>query len=230
MIRYIFAFDDGTRAEFCVDEKALVPPAPASLEGSPKWMDLDKHRCPHCPLTRSNHLACPAIEAIFPTIKSFDHRVSSDKCDLTVEQNDVTHHARTSIQNAARSLIGLQLALSACPTMHKLRPLARFHMPLADGDETIFRVFGMHMLRQYFHQAGGDAPNWNLAALQALYQDIHEVNRYLAERIRSATHKDATVNGLVILDSFAHEVDYNIETNLRELAPYFDAAASPVKS
>ena len=229
MIHYTFDFADGSRAEFTVDEKAPVPPVPCNPEGLPSWMSLDIHRCPHCPHTRSRQMVCPAVEAILPTIKSFDLRVSSDTCDLTVEQNGITHRAHTSIQNAARSLIGLQLALSACPTMRKLRPLARFHMPLAEGDETIFRVFGMHMLRQYFRHTRGEPPDWTLTGLQALYQDIHELNRCLARRIREATHKDATVNGLVILDAFAHEVDYNIETNLGQLAPYFECAEPPAE-
>lgn len=227
MVHYTFEFSDGSRAEFSVDEKAAVPPALRSPEGLPAWMSLDTHRCPHCPLTRSRQMVCPAIDAIFPTIKSLDLRVSSDTCNLTVEQNDVTHHARTSIQNAARSLIGLQLALSACPTMRRLRPLARFHMPLAGADETIFRVFGMHMLLQFLRRTKGKSPDWTLRGLQALYQDIHAVNRCLAQRIRAATRKDATINGLVILDAVAHEVDYSIETNLERLAPHFEASEAP---
>lgn len=224
MIRYRFAFADGSHAEFRVDEKAPAAPPPGSPEGLPEWMNLDTHRCSHCPLTRSKKMVCPAFEAIFSTIKSFDHRVSSDTCDLSVERNGVTYSAHTSIQNAARSLIGLQLALSGCPTMRRLRPLARFHLPLADTDETVFRVFGMHMLTQYFRHANGEAPDWSMAGLQSLYEDVHQVNRCLANRIRAASHKDAAVNGLVILDSFAHEVEYNIETNLEQLAPFFAAA------
>ena len=221
MIRYSFAFADGNRASFQVDELTPAAQPLRCSEGLPAWMDLDAHRCQHCPLPCGKCTVCPAIEAVFPTIQSFDQRVSSDTCDLTVEQNDVTHQAHTSIQNAVRSLIGLQLALSACPTMSKLRPMARFHVPLSDGDQTLFRVFGMHMLRQYLRQAKGEAPDWSLADLQALYADIHDVNRQLADRIRAASHKDAAVNGLVILDAFAHEVEYNIETNLEQLAPYF---------
>jgi hypothetical protein len=224
MIRYIFTFADGSRADFQVDELSSLPPPPRSSEGLPRWMDLDAHRCQHCPMPRGQCTVCPAIEAVYPIIQSFDLRVSSDSCELTVVQNDVTHQAHTSIQNAVRSLIGLQLALSACPTMSRLRPMARFHVPLSDGDQTLFRVFGMHMLRQYLRHAQGESPDWSLASLQALYTDIHDVNRQLADRIRAATHKDATVNGLVILDAFAHEVEYNIETNLKELAPYFAAS------
>lgn len=229
MIRYSFAFADGSNADFCVNEKAPVVPTPCGSEELPAWMDLDKYRCPHCPLTRSKHMACPAFESMLLTIKSFGHRVSCDPCDLTVEQNGVTHKAHTSIQNAARSLIGLQLALSACPTMRRLRPLALFHRPLANTDETIFRVFGMHMLKQYFRHAKGEPADWSLVELQALYRDIHHVNRQLAKRIRAASHRDAAVNSLVILDAFAHEVEYNIETKLGQLAPYFASSEAPKK-
>jgi len=221
MIRYSFAFADGSRADFQVDELAPATRTLRSSEGLPSWMDLDVHRCPHCPLPCKKRLACPAMEAIFPTIECFDRRTSFDTCDLTVEQNSVTHQAHTSIQDAVRSLIGLQLALSGCPTTHKLRPMARFHVPLSDADQTLFRVFGMHMLRQYLHHAKGGTPDWSLAELQSLYRDIHQVNHQLAKRIRAASHKDAAVNGLVILDALAHEVGYSIETNLEQLAPYF---------
>lgn len=223
MIRYSFAFADGSRADFQVDELAPAAQTLRSSEGLPTWMDLDVHRCPHCPLPCKKRLVCPAMEAIVPTIECFGQRVSSDVCDLTVEQNVVTHQAHTSIQNAARSLIGLQLALSGCPTMRKLRPMARFHIPLSDADHTLFRVFGMHMLRQYLHKGKGNAPDWGLANLQALYQDIHHVNNWLAARLRDASQKDAAVNGLVILDALAHEVEHSIQTHLEQLAPYFAA-------
>ena len=221
MICYRFAFADGCRAEFQVDELAPAAPPLRSSEGMPVWMDLDAHRCPHCPLPSNQRVICPAMDAIIPTIKSFDRCVSFDMCDLTVEQNGVTHQAHTSIQNAVRALIGLQLALSACPTLSKLRPMARFHIPLSDANETVFRVFGMYMLQQYLRQAGGETPDWSLARLQALYHDIHTVNNHLAERIRAASHKDAAVNGVVILDTFAYEVEYNIQTRLEQLAPCF---------
>jgi len=115
MIRYSFAFADGSRADFQVDELAPAAQTLRSSEGLPSWMDLDMHRCPHCPLPCKKRLACPAMEAIVPTIECFGQRISSDTCDLMVEQKSVTHQAHTSIQNAARSLIGLQLACRAAP-------------------------------------------------------------------------------------------------------------------
>lgn len=225
MIRYFFAFADGCRAEFQVDELAPAAQPPRSSEGMPRWMDLDTHRCPHCPLPRNQRVVCPAMDAIITTIKSFDRRASTDTCTLTVEQNGVTHQAHTPVQNAVRALIGLQLALSACPTLSKLRPMTHFHIPLSSTDETVFRVFGMYMLQQYLRQTRGEVPDWSLANLQALYRDIHTVNNRLAARIRNASHKDAAVNGVVILDALAHAVEHNIQTHLERLAPYFDPPA-----
>ena len=221
MIRYSFAFANGCHADFEVDEQAPSAPTPRSSEGQPDWMDLDTHRCAHCPFPRGKRVVCPAFDAIFPAVKTFDRCVSCETCDLTVDQNGVTHQAHTTAQNAVRSLIGLQLALSGCPTMNRLRPMARFHVPLSDADQTVFRVFGMHMLKQYLRQARGETPDWTLAGLQALYSDIHNVNGRLATRIRAASHEDASVNGLVILDALAHAVEHNIQTHLERLAPCF---------
>jgi hypothetical protein len=221
MIRYCFAFADGEREEFHVDEQAPAAAPLRSSKGLPIWMDLDTHRCPHCPLPRNQHVVCPAMNAIAPTIQLFDRRASTDLCDLTVSQNDVTHQAHTPVQNAVRALIGLQFALSACPTLSRLRPLARFHAPLSSADETVFRVFGMYMLEQYLRQTQGERPDWHLDGLHALYHDIHTVNNRLAARIRDASHKDATVNGVVILDALAHVVEHNIHTRLAELIPSF---------
>lgn len=225
MICYRFSFADGNRTEFQVDEAATTAQPPGSSEGMPAWLNLDTHRCPHCPLPRSHCTACPAMEAIAPTIRSFDRRASTDTCDLTVEQNGVTHQAHAPLQHAVRALIGLQLALSACPTLCKLRPMARFHVPLSGVDETVFRVFGMYMLQQYLLQARGETPDWSLGNLQALYRDIHTVNNRLAARIRAASHADATVNGVVILDALAHTVEHNIHTRLERLAPWFTPPA-----
>lgn len=221
MIHYRFAFADGSQTGFQVDEHAPTAQPLRSSEGLPVWMNLDRHRCPHCPLPANQGVVCPAMEAILSTIKSFDRHASTDACDLTVTHDSVTYQTHTVVQNAVRALIGLQLALSACPTLSQLRPLARFHAPLSDADETLFRVFGMYMLEQLLRQTEGQPPDWKLAGLQALYQDIHTVNKQLAERIRDASHKDATVNGVVILDALANVVESSIQNGLKRLAPYF---------
>jgi len=230
MIRYCFTFADGSRAAFEVDEDLLPARMPRNSEGLPEYMDLDAHRCPHCPMPRGMRTVCPAFDAILPTIKTFDQRGSNETCDLTVEQSGVTHQTRTSVQNAVRSLIGLQLALSGCPTMSRLRPMARFHMPFSDADQTLFRVFGMYMLKQYLRHVRGETPDWNLADLQAFYQDIHHVNQHLAARIRAATQKDAMVNGLVILDVLAHAVQRDLQSHLERLAPRFETLFAAPKT
>ena len=221
MIHYRFVFADGSRAEFEVDDEAATAPPLRRSEGLPAWMHLDKYRCPHCPLPDGPGVACPAMDALFSTIQAFEQHASTEACELTVEHNGVTFQARTPLQNAVRALLGLQLALSACPTLSRLRPMARFHAPLSGPDETLFRVFGMYLVDQLFRQKRGQTPDWSLAGLQAIYQDIHTVNDRLADRIRDATQKDATVNGVVILDALAHVVEWNIQNGLERLAPYF---------
>jgi hypothetical protein len=226
MIRYAFTFADGTRAVFEVDENTPPSRTPRSSEGLPACMDMDTHRCSACPMPKRARLVCPAFDAILPTIQAFDRRGSSETCELTVQQNGVTHLMSTSVQNAVRSLIGLQLALSGCPVMSRLRPMAQFHIPLSDADQTLFRVFGMYMLKQYLRLIKGGTPDWSLAQLQAFYDDVHLVNQQLAARIRAATQQDAVVNGLVILDVLGRAVQRDIQSHLERLAPRFETLFS----
>jgi hypothetical protein len=128
-----------------------------------------------------------------------------------------------STQSAVRSLIGLLMALSACPVMQKLRPMARHHLPFGDQAHTMFRYVGMYLIAQYLRARRGDAPDWNMAGLLTLFSQLHQVNRHLADRIRAASEADATVNSLIFLDTFATSAEIDVEECLVDLEPHFAA-------
>ncbi|KAF0113685.1 MAG: hypothetical protein FD149_2068 [Rhodospirillaceae bacterium] len=62
----------------------------------------------------------------------------------------------------------------------------------------------------------------SVAALRRHYEAAGLVNQGMAERIRSAFQKDAVVNALVILDTFAQAAPCVIEEKLEELRYLFN--------
>ncbi|HSN69850.1 MAG TPA: hypothetical protein VLT59_00005, partial [Steroidobacteraceae bacterium] len=62
-----------------------------------------------------------------------------------------------------------------------------------------------------------------LAGLGRLYEDLHEVNRGLARRLRSAVSQDAVVNAVVLLGIYTSLLPEALDDLLEELRPAFAA-------
>ena len=76
-----------------------------------------------------------------------------------------------------QSLFGLMMATSGCPILSRLRPLADYHLPFADIDETVHRVVGTYLMRQYFEgQETGTEPDLELTALKDYYKELEIVD------------------------------------------------------
>lgn len=221
MISYSFAFANEESVRFDVDETTGIDGPAAPDSSLPDWLKLSAFRCAHCTLPDDPRRVCPAIHALRPILSTFGNRISYEEVKLTVEMSGMTITAATTAQEGARSLIGLTLALSGCPTMRMLSPMARFHWPLASSEASVFRVFGTWLIGQRLRQQKGLVFDDDLSELRRLYREIHQVNDRLADRIRAATPEDAAVNGLFILDVFAHTVDWGIKSGLEQLAPVF---------
>lgn len=220
MIEYKYLFGDGSKFELAVDEHGhSSPAAPAEV---PDWARLDCHRCEHCSLP-DEQTFCPAAMAIKPVVEAFGERISYETVATTVKVRGLIQQATMPTQNAARSLIGLILALSACPVMKMLRPLAHFHLPFAERDHTVFRVFGMYLLAQHLRQLEGREPDWDLDCLLRLYGEIGEVNSGLASRLRATSAQDANVNSIVMLDTYVQAVELSFERDLKRMKPLFAA-------
>ncbi len=220
MIRYAFKYDDGASIQYELDENSYFPEE--EDDSYAQWMELDEYRCDVCTLDSTEHKYCPSALAVWPVLKEFNNRVSHEPVQVTVDWLEVQIKVAASTQQAVRSLVGLTLALSRCPVMEKLRPMAHFHLPFGSRRHTQFRALGMYLIGQYLRDSEGLTPDWNLDGLLDTYRDIHHANRKLADRIRAASQKDATVNGLIILDALAQSVELGISQNLRKLKPIFE--------
>jgi len=227
MIDYSYVFDDGSAFELSVDEHGRSSPEQA--DDVPDWALLDTHRCEGCSLP-DDHPFCPAAMAIRPVVEAFSERWSYENVHTIVRIRELTLEATTPTQKAIRSLVGLLLALSSCPVMEKLRPLAHFHLPFAERDHTVFRVFGMYLLAQHLRRSEGLDADWDLDCLLHIYGDVGKVNVELAKRLRAAALQDAAVNSIVMLDTYVQAVEMSFERSLAKLRPLFEVYLRPGSS
>jgi hypothetical protein len=120
------------------------------------------------------------------------------------------------------------MATSGCPILANFKPMARFHLPFATVQETIFRAAGAYFLAQYYRKQHGEPAGLDLTGLREIYRLTHEVNHGLSHRLRSISGGDANLNALVILDMYTQHLPWSIDANLSDMehmfAPYLPAA------
>ena len=228
-LRYCFTFPDREDevVEIQLDGGSLALLSP-EVEEPPEWTDLDFHKCSHCPLESDSSPQCPAAAGIVPIVEAFDGVMSHTRCAVTVESSERTISGdRLDVQKGLGSLIGLVLATSGCPYMAPLRPMARFHLPLASPEETIYRATSMYLLAQFMRERAGLDPDWSLDGLTQLYTDIKVVNRFLSKRLNSVVATDSSVNAVVSLDVLAVFLPMAIDTSLESFKPYFERWLEP---
>lgn len=227
-IRYIFHLDNNRQevVDLHLDQQTIEPVNQPQQE-LPDWTDLTFHQCPHCTLDTKEHPTCPLAANIFHVIGRFDNITSYDEIDLEVENNTrhVTQH--TTAQRGISSLLGLLFATSGCPHTNFLKPMARFHLPLATEDETIYRAAGMYLLAQYFLKREGEDGDLGLSGLTEIYANLHLVNTNIADRIKSFAHTDSATNAVIILDTFTNIMPFVIEDQLDEIRHLFSAYLPP---
>ena len=64
--------------------------------------------------------------------------------------------------------------------------MARFHLPLANEQETIFRSVSTYLLSQYFQVKEGKQADMELSGLVDIYRQLQTINTALAARVRAA--------------------------------------------
>lgn len=190
-------------------------------ENLPDWTALEFHQCPHCPLTTSTHPQCPLAATLIQVIGRFNNVVSHNEIDLRVLTNERKVSQKTTAQKGISSLVGLLFATSGCPHTAYFRPMARFHLPLASEDETYYRATSMYLLAQYFLYKDGAKADLDLEGLKKIYHNLHLLNTMVAERIRSATRSDSSVNALVMLDMITNLMPFILDEQLDKIRHLF---------
>jgi len=221
-IRYRFRLEG--RAEEIVDlalDRETLALVGADAAEAPEWTALEFRQCRNCPLSAAEHPRCPLAVALVRVVGLFRDVVSHDALQLEVETEERTVIQQTTAQRGLSSLMGLVMAASGCPHTTWFRPMARFHLPLASHEETVFRAAGTYLLAQYYRHRSGQAADLELDGLKAVYEAMAVVNEGIVDRLRAAIEKDSAVNAVVLLDVHARMLPYAIEESLEELRPLF---------
>jgi len=218
-LRYQFRFPDGNEAFFEVPIEGEE--AAGGLGDLPEWTKLEFHQCPNCPLAPETTPVCPLAESISGLVQRFESVLSYDQVTVEVEHGSCRVSGHVTAQQGLSALMGLVMSTSGCPHTEFFRPMARYHLPLASQDDTIYRAASMYMLAQYFRVKAGKDPDFSFEGLGRIYRNIQEVNRAMAARVRAAISHDAAVNAIVVLDFFAQSLPFAIEDELVDLSEVF---------
>lgn len=221
-IRYCFTLTDESQEVFDLEldpgSLELLGNAP---ESPPSWTNLDFHQCPHCPLTADTHPQCPLAANLVNIVGPFTRVLSCDRVHVNVTTDDRLISQDTTAQTGISSVMGLVIAASGCPHSAFFRPMARFHLPLAGREETIYRATSMYLLAQYFLKKAGHDADLSLKGLKKIYENMHIVNTATARRLRASSVKDSAVNAIVLLDMFALILPHAIEKSLENMHHLF---------
>jgi hypothetical protein len=224
-VRYRFVLPDGSREAFDLffdaNDFHILNPRPAQL---PFWTELGSNQCENCPLRTEEHSHCPIAVQLVSVIDRLGRLVSYDQVRVDVHTAERVVMQETTAQQALSSLLGLIMAASGCPRTEFLRPMARFHLPLASETETIFRAAASYALAQMLRASAGAEPDMAFEGLRKAYAELHKVNRGIARRISSATAHDPARNAVVLLDAYTTLLPSAIDQSLADMKPLFGAA------
>ncbi len=222
VIQYCFRLPDNSSEDFKLELNPLSLELTGNIPTSlPTWSKLDFHQCPHCPLDAVTHPNCPLAANIVNIVQKFDGLLSYDKIrmDVITQERRISQH--TTVQKGISSMMGLVIATCGCPHASFFKAMGRFHLPLASNEETIFRATSMYLLAQYFLKMEGRHADLELEGLTKIYHNIQIVNAAIANRLRSTSMSDSSINAIIILDNFAKNLPYAIEKSLKNLRYLF---------
>ena len=224
IIQYLFSKADNSRENFLFELDAGTLTLESKIpEDLPVWTALDFFQCPNCPFDVSAYPQCPLAVNLVDVVNRFEDLISYDeiRVDIITEERCISQF--TTAQTGISSMLGLVIATSGCPHAAFFKPMARFHLPLASKEETIFRAASMYLLAQYFLKKEGQPADLDLEGLSRIYANMQIINESTVERLRAATSTDSSINAIVILDNYAKSMPFAIEKSLEDIRYLFSS-------
>jgi len=222
---YKYIFSNGQRKCFIIklDPVTLDYIPDARPEKLPEWTLLSFNQCENCPYKGHGPQYCPIAVNIIDLYECFNSIDSFDRTRVYIKTDERKYFRESSVQRSLSSILGIYMATSGCPLMSRLKPMVRFHLPLASIEETIYRSVSTYLMAQYFNRKHGFKADLDLKKLKEFYIDIQKVNLGIVQRLRSVTEKDAFANAIVKLDAYARELPRLIEERLVTFEHLFTA-------
>lgn len=218
---YHFDFPDGSKKRFFIQLDSNTFTVDTAAKRPPEWTILSENQCSCCRLDSSAVIYCPIAANIGDLISSFRDVISHESCKVSCVTQERTYSKNTIVQDGLSSILGIIMATSGCPTMNILKPLARFHLPFASVDESMYRSVSFYLLRQYFIEKRGGKGDFTLSVMQKYYEQIEEVNKGILARIKNASKLDADKNAIVILNCMVQILSMEVDDNLTSLEHLF---------
>ncbi len=218
MMVYEFTLKNGEVHRFEVD---VHRDTAQHREDRADWTRLGYHQCANCPLSKDEHKYCPVAVDIEQVAERFKNILSFERADVRVLSDARDYLRNCDVQTGLKSLLGLIMASSQCPTLSQFKPMAIYHLPFATVEETVYRVSGAYLLKQYFLNKEGNEPDMKLLGLENFYRELQQVNKDFMRRIRAASQSDANLNAINILLSLSAVVALTLDERLEDIKPLF---------
>mgnify|MGYP001607030231 FL=1 len=219
-ITYNLKLNDGKEYTFEVDIERKDRREETNKETHAFWTKLDCNRCRNCPLPVSTCKYCPAALDIEEIAKKFADIISTERADVWVHTKNRSYFKNCDVQEALKSIFGLIMASGNCPILSRLKPLAYFHLPFADLEETLHRLVGTYLIKQrLIYSEGKSEPDWDLRGIEKLYKELETVNIHFMNRLRDASSKDATSNALYIFVTLTSLIAMDINSAVKSFDP-----------
>lgn len=221
--QYDFSFSDGHSESFSIilDGTTLDPVEPLP-EKLPEWTRLKYEKCENCTLDPLDHSYCPLAGRLEPVISKMVNVLSHDDVEVKVTLDERIITRSCTAQEGLSALMGIITATCGCPNTSFFKPMARFHLPFASIDETLYRVASMYMLGQYFRWHNDKGFDMDMKGLLKFYEGVSIVNRGMANRINAEQREDGAINALVLLDMFAMTIPDSLDDILEGMEPLFE--------
>ena len=218
--RFIFPNNREELIEVKIDKQTMES-LPDDSGAPPDWCRLEFHQCPNCPLRSIPQTYCPLATRLVKLMDTCHNVLSYDEVRMEVTTPERMVTKNTTAQRAVSSLMGLVMATGGCPHMAFLKPMARYHLPFATQEETVFRVVSTYLLEQYFRHKQALSIDMELENLKKIYGEIQIINMAMSSRLRTIGAEDSAVNAVVLLDIFAKMLPYSVEDSLEEIRYLF---------
>ena len=218
VISYIFSSNEDFEKKFELHfNPETMEYIPEEKSNHPDWTRLEHCQCKNCPLEAHQVEYCPIARNIADVASHFSKDKSHKEFQIKVVTAERTYLKNAKLQTGLFSILGLLMPTSGCPRMSFLKPMARFHMPFSNANETLIRSLSMHLLTQFCLYKKGDKADYNLDLLEENYKQVNIVNLGIISRIRSMAKGDASQNAIVILDGFASFLELEKSSQFSEL-------------
>lgn len=224
-VEYRFDLENGSTITHGVeiDPLTLISSAP-TVGIPPEWARLGHERCEGCTLENSDY--CPIALRISAPVERFSSFVSHTRVTATVTTPERTYLKKVDAQEGMRSLFGLIMATSGCPSMKPFRFMARYHLPFSSIEETVSRILGTYMLGQYFRHPNPSPEQAHhipvdLQDVAALYNTMQRLNDSMARRLRNSSLAESAMNAIIIFSAYSSLIPLMIDKEIRRLRPLF---------